>query len=508
MKTGRLSSLLAALLLSPWSPISAETVKPPYFGIHAVDEETGRGIPLVELRTVNDIRGITDNAGWIAFYEPGLMDRELWFYVSLSPGYEKAKDGFGYTGLRVTPRAGETVTVKLKRTNIAERIARSTGQGLFRDSEMLGLPHALPNMNNGGVMGQDSVQAVPYRGRIFWLWGDTNVPQYPLGNFRSTCATTALDLKPESGIAFDYFTDPASPSRLRAMMPDSAPGAVWLFGLLTVADEKGEEALVAHFGRYKGLQPPEEHGMCRFNDAKGIFERVLTLPNDEKWRYAEGNALRVRESDGEYFHFAFPFCQTRVKATWNDVMNPASYEALRFDEGSKAWSWQREKPPTTQDDETKLLLAKKMRPDQARYRLKDASTGKLIRLHNGSIHWNEYRKCFILIGLQKGEKTDPSPLGEVWYSEAASPSGPWHDAVKVASHPRYTYYNPVHHAFLDADGGKTIYFEGTYSLEFSGNPLAPARYDYNQLMYRLDLSHPQLAPAQNQTPIHPTIEKP
>ena len=113
--------------------------------------------------------------------------------------------------IRVTPRAGETVTVKLKRTNIAERIARSTGQGLFRDSEMLGLPHALPNMNNGGVMGQDSVQAVPYRGRIFWLWGDTNVPQYPLGNFRSTCATTALDLKPESGIAFDYFTDPPLP---------------------------------------------------------------------------------------------------------------------------------------------------------------------------------------------------------------------------------------------------------------------------------------------------------
>jgi hypothetical protein len=46
--------------------------------------------------------------------------------------------------------------------------------------------------------------------------------------------------------------------------------------------------------------------------------------------------------------------------------------------------------------------------------------------------------------------------------------------------------------FLDAEGGRVIYFEGTYSLEFSGNPLAPARYDYNQIMYRLDLGDQRL----------------
>ena len=67
-----------------------------------------------------------------------------------------------------------------------------------------------------------------------------------------------------------------------------------------------------------------------------------------------------------------------------------------------------------------------------------------------------------------------------------------HKVVKVASHPRYSLYNPVHHSFLDAEGGRVIYFQGTCSLEFSGNPLAPARYDYNQLMYRLDLDDPRL----------------
>ena len=37
-----------------------------------------------------------------------------------------------------------------------------------------------------------------------------------------------------------------------------------------------------------------------------------------------------------------------------------------------------------------------------------------------------------------------------------------------------------------------IYFEGTYTREFSGNPVATPRYDYNQLMYRLDLADPRL----------------
>ena len=38
-----------------------------------------------------------------------------------------------------------------------------------------------------------------------------------------------------------------------------------------------------------------------------------------------------------------------------------------------------------------------------------------------------------------------------------------------------------------------IFFEGTYSATFSGNPNPTPRYDYNQLMYKLDLSDPRLA---------------
>jgi hypothetical protein len=76
-----------------------------WFRIQVVDEQTGRGVPMVELRTVNGVSRITDSNGLIAFYEPGLMGREVFFHVS-SHGYEFPKDGFGYRGIRLTPEAG------------------------------------------------------------------------------------------------------------------------------------------------------------------------------------------------------------------------------------------------------------------------------------------------------------------------------------------------------------------------------------------------------------------
>jgi len=110
---------------------------PPAFEIRAVDEATGRGVPLVELETVNNVRFVTDNAGRVAFHEPGLMDREVYFFVR-SHGYEVPKDGFGYRGARLTPTGSGRGEIKLKRLNIAERLYRVTGQGLYRDSVMLG----------------------------------------------------------------------------------------------------------------------------------------------------------------------------------------------------------------------------------------------------------------------------------------------------------------------------------------------------------------------------------
>jgi hypothetical protein len=155
----------------------------PPFVIMVVDADTGRGVPLVELETVNNIRLVTDSQGVAVFEEPGLSDTTVFFYVK-SHGYEFPKDGFGYRGKALLVKPGGTERLAIKRLNIAERIYRMTGSGIYRDSVLAGLSVPLRHpLLNANVIGSDSVVNAVYRGKIHWFWGDTNRPGYPLGNF-------------------------------------------------------------------------------------------------------------------------------------------------------------------------------------------------------------------------------------------------------------------------------------------------------------------------------------
>jgi len=180
-----------------------------YFGVRAIDAQTGRGIPLVELRTVHEVSYWTDSAGWVAIGDPELMHREVYFHVR-SPGYTLPADGFGFRGVRLQVRPGGRATVRLERQNIAERMYRITGAGIYRDTELLGQP---PPGNTplvrADVAGQDSVQAAVFQGKIYWFWGDTNRLGYPLGNFRTTGAVSPLPgqegFDPAVGVPIRYW---------------------------------------------------------------------------------------------------------------------------------------------------------------------------------------------------------------------------------------------------------------------------------------------------------------
>jgi hypothetical protein len=111
--------IVALLLLVPGLfPADEAKVRP--FAIEVVDEATGRGVPLIELRTTDAARFVTDNAGLVAFDEPGLMDTEVFFGIK-GHGYEYPADGFGIRGVRLKPTSGGRATIRIKRINIAER---------------------------------------------------------------------------------------------------------------------------------------------------------------------------------------------------------------------------------------------------------------------------------------------------------------------------------------------------------------------------------------------------
>src|SRR4051794_25350729 len=99
------------------------------FGIEVVDDQTGRGVPLVELTTTSAVTYVTDSAGLVAFDEPGLMHQQVFFHIK-SHGYEAPRDGFGFRGVRLDIKPGGTAKVAIKRLNIAERLYRVTGEGI------------------------------------------------------------------------------------------------------------------------------------------------------------------------------------------------------------------------------------------------------------------------------------------------------------------------------------------------------------------------------------------
>jgi hypothetical protein len=517
MRNALCGSILVALLAAgAFAAPRAGRAEPEarrHFVIEVVDDKTGRGVPLVELRTTNGIRCLTDSAGLVAFHEPGLMNRDVFFHVT-SHGYEFPADGFGFRGraLRATP--GKTARLKIRRKNVAERLYRITGQGIYRDTLLAGrrAPIKQPLLN-GRVLGQDSTQAAVYRGMIYWFWGDTARESYPLGHFAMAGATSRLPSKggldPSVGVDLTYFVDEKGFSRKMAPLP--GPGMIWIDALMTLKDRSGRERLVGHYGRMKSLGERLEHGMAVFNDKTQTFERRVKFEMDTRLEPAY-QPLRVTVGGQSYCYFtpsAYPF--VRVKADWDHVLDPESYEAftclapgsgydkdspkLHRDAGGRlVWSW---KPDTAALDafrQQELIRRGKIKPSEAWIKLRDVETGKPVHAHRGSVRWNAFRKRWVMILGQAGGET--SYLGEIWYAEADAPEGPWLAARKIVTHDHYTFYNPVHHAFFDQQGGRVIYFEGTYSHTFSATKVPTPRYDYNQIMYRLDLSDPRLAPAQ------------
>jgi len=487
-----------------------------YFTIEVVDAQTGRGVPMVELRTTNDIRYVTDSAGLVAFHEPGLMGREVFFSVS-SHGYDVPADGFGFRGKRLRAVAGGKATIKIKRTNIAERLYRITGGGIYRDSVLLGrkVPIRQPLLN-GRVMGQDSVQAALYRGKVYWFWGDTNRENYPLGHFATAGAVSELPasggLDPGVGVDLAYFVDAKGFSR--KMAPMKAKGMIWIDAVMTLPDKTGRQRMVCHYSRMKSLGERAEHGMMVFNDETDTFERFVEFPAATNVEPA-GPPVRVDVKGQAYFYFAPSAYPTlRVRAEWAHVMNPKAYEAytclapgVAYDKtspkvdrdaaGKLVWSWKADTAHVDAFRQERLIKTGKINPAEAKLNLRDVETGKTVKAHRGSVRWNAYRRRWVMISCQSGGSS--SYLGEIWYAEAPSPEGPWTSARKIVTHDKYSFYNPVHHAFFDQKGGRVIYFEGTYTHTFSAAKSATPRYDYNQIMYRLDLADPRLAGVQGKT---------
>lgn len=480
---------------------TTDSLNDKYFVIQVVDESTGRGVPLVELKTVNHLTYYTDNNGVVAFYEPGLMERDVFFFVN-SHGYEFPKDGFGYAGKTLFTRSGTKAVLKIKRLNIAERLYRITGYGTYRDSVLVGLPIPIKEpLTNGLVFGQDTVISAIYNGKIYWFWGDTQKPSYPLGNFAVSGAVSDLPekggLEPDVGINLKYFIDKTGFSK--QMCPIKADGMKWLEGLMVLTNESGEERLFARYAAVRDLRHINEFGLVEFNREKEVFERVVRFDTTDGYHISAHPFLV--SYNGELYYYLFP--ALRVKADVNSIKKLDEYENFtclirrgtdgltkndidRSKDGVVQYQWRKAIAPFRPNIHQELIRKGLIKPQESWIYLHNVEDGMPIKTansFNGSVAFNEYLQRWIMIAMGQP--------GEIWFSVADTPTGQWVYARKIVSHNNYNFYNPAHHPFFDRQNGRIIYFEGTYTAAFSSAKVETPGFDYNQIMYRLDLSDPR-----------------
>jgi len=311
------------------------------------------------------------------------------------------------------------------------------------------------------------------------------------------------------------------------------------------------EQMFAQYAKIQGTAEDfkvAERGLVEFDDDAEIFRHVATFPKSGP-DAGTGHALLHKDQGVEYVYFCDPFPRIRVRADPEALKNPAAYEAYTclllksrpkveaasrsFDDssskrqdaastepdknvrppepdrnvrppeldrgadGALRWGWKAGGEAIDPIGADKLIRAGKMRAEESPFSLRDARTGKPVLAHRGSVAWNDYRRRWIMIFCEFG---GVSMLGEIWYAEAENLLGPWSAARKIVTHDRYSFYNPKHHPCFDRQGGRIIYFEGTYTAAFSNNTDLTPRYDYNQIMYKLDLADPRLHHATDEEP--------
>ncbi len=501
-------SLLAVILVSCVFNLSQQC----YHTFKVIDEDTGRGIPMANLTTVDLVPHYSDSNGVVAYFEPDMLLNlsVATYFTPLADGYiYTKKDWLGLAGFAVECVCGGRTVVPMKRTIIAQRLYRVTGRGIYRDSYLTGEPvNGLSRdfiekkmLLKHQVLGQDSVMTIKYRNKMYWFYGDTNKLSYALGSFYVAGATTPVSgWDVETGIDLNYITNGPDDSFIKGLAPDDPPvgGPSWIHA--PWSNDNQNDLYVTYLRPMGG----DIRGFLKWNDTAQKFDHVLQFnssvnvwPTDGGHQVLAGDRLlfgnpypHVRTLPDSYVDIDKYEAWTCLKEGTGIPKDITKVKLDRAPNGHLLYGWKKNTSPLTPNNMNDLVNKKILSIEEAAWlqmRSSD-STAELVIFNAGTVYFNKYRNRWVLIGEQVWGKD--SFIGEIWYSESCTPLGPWTHAIKVLSHKSRDFYNPVHHSFLD--NGPNLYFEGTYVNTFDKGAAPTPYYDYNQQLYKLELNDTRL----------------
>ncbi|MGM0599912.1 MAG: hypothetical protein ACQETH_08875 [Candidatus Rifleibacteriota bacterium] len=442
--------LIVPFLLLVAECVSAVSAEFQPFVIRITEQDSGKPVPLIELELENRARFISDNQGIISIIAPDLNGRTVRFLVE-GHGYNIGKTDFwGQESISCQIKPGKTFSLKIKRKQLAQRLYRITGAGRYNHSILAGLTKGIPvkNLLPGNVIGQDSLIAIPWKDKLWCFYGDTlGLNSY---NFSASCATLPLKNKsydPEKFLPLKYKVD--NNGFARPMIKTGKSGFTWIEYVLPVKigfKRPQSEALLAKYVQHETLDKVIESGFAVMTQNSKNFKIVKRMNSTRHHRCKHPFPVRV---GSESFFLLSP--SEMVRTNLKNIVNQQKQKRL----------------------------------SEALFAPIEIDSGKRIKNFNGSIVYNKFIKSWIAIN--QGAKP-----GQIIFSTADTPSGPWGFAKTVTEFNDYNLYNPVIHPWFKIDQGRSILFEGTYTWFFSGSEEKTPWADYNQVMFKLDLTQPQL----------------
>lgn len=454
------------------------------FTLLVTDRVTGRALPGAIVITPHRTY-VTDSSGAAAIYETGLMNTHASIALA-ADGYMLAP-----ASVDVVPGLTRTLSIEPDPDQIAVRLYRLNGPGIFRDRVLLG--QSTSQGVNADMMSQDGPMTAVYRGNLYWTFGDTNHQRADHSNYRGSAASSSLTADPERWFPLTYVHQ--IDGREAAIAPtsefDHAGALAWPGGLVGVPDAQGIERLYSTFGIIENAWDTVAIGVGRYNDTTHIFERKAWLDLAKPSRPG-AHAFEVSDGMQSYLHYEN---LTRIPATEAGLLDQDGYQtftaldadgnAARDATGRIRYAW---KPQTAELTASNAASAGAARDELLSGHLREARSTAgaphAIPIVASARDYDPYRKRYVEIITE--EQNQFIARDATWYAEGDTPMGPWVYARRITGRGSRSIYNPTILPLQKNDGAQ-LFFAAVYSNSYVPVPPLPY-YNYSVVMHMLDVS--------------------